>query len=151
ILSKAAKGTLLGGALAVTGFVAAADLGGVSGQIAKSFDSAFEPLANVPGQQTQLAISSAAVNAAVGAHEFAIRGQNAFLVGGDAQQRQAPDGFYRLSNDQILKVAAGNVYAKAESTGGTNCCWKDWLQRIRGRQAPVEGLDVQAVYSNLLA
>src|SRR5262249_21665182 len=112
---------------------------------------AFEPLADAQGLQAQLAISSPVVNAAVGAHEFAIRGQNAFLVGSDAQQHQAPDGFYRLSNDQILKVAAGTVYVKSDATGATNCCWKDWLQRIKGRQAPVEGLDVQAVYSSVLS
>jgi hypothetical protein len=144
--------TLLGSAIAVTSFIAAAGSSGISGHIAKSLDSNFQPLADTRGLPTRgLVISSSEASSAIGAREFAIHDQTAWAVGDDNQERLAPDGFYRLSNDQILKVAGGKVYVKSDLLALSNCCWKDWLQKIQNnRDAPAPGADVQEVFKSLL-
>jgi uncharacterized protein GlcG (DUF336 family) len=147
ILSNVAKGTLLGSALAVTHFVAAAELSGASSQIARALDATFAPLADTRSSDAlPLAIDQAATRA-VGAQALAIRGRTAWVLGSDAQERPAPDGFYRLSNGQILKVASGSVFEPAVyATPGK---WKDWHQKISSR-APEANTDVASVYRSLL-
>ena len=138
----AAKGALLGGALVVTGFAAAADLNGASAQAAKSLDVGFTPLVD-----TQ-AFGNQSVFIAGAEHKLVIRDQNAWLVSG-AQERPAADGFYRLSNNRILKIAAGKVFQQSVLAMAT-CCWKDWLRKVQSR-TPGADADVQSVYVSLFS
>jgi hypothetical protein len=143
IRSTAAKGALLGGALVVTGFAAAADLHGASAQAAKALDVGFTPLADPQAFGTR--------NVSIGGVEqkMIIRDDNAWLVGSDGEEHPAADGFYRLSNSQMLKIAGGKVFLQsvlAMSTSG----WKDWLRKVQSR-APGADADVQSVYVSLFS
>ena len=139
----AAKGALLGGALVVTGFAAAADLNGASAQAAKSLDVGFTPLVDTQAFENQSVFIAGAE------HKLVIRDQNAWLVGGDAQERPAADGFYRLSNNQILKIAEGKVFQQSV-LAMAGCCWKDWLRKVQSR-TPDADADVQSVYVSLFS
>lgn len=145
-LSRTAKSTLAGGALVVTGFAAAADLSGASAQAAKSLDTGFTPLASTPDYATQRIVIGS--NAAVGAQTLILRDQRAFVIGADAQEQAAPDGFYRLSNGQILKVDGGRVFQPSIVAMAGSGKWKDWLRKASGRAPAAE--DVQSVYVSVL-
>lgn len=150
IFSRAAKGTLFGSALVVTGFAAAADFSGASAQVAKAVDASFAPLAEAQSQDVQrFTIAGVEGNRALGGQELVIRGQTAWLIGSDAQEHAAPDGFYRLSTNQLLKVAGGRVFQQsvlAMMSSG----WKDWLRKVQSR-TPGAGADVQSVYLSLFS
>jgi len=149
-LSRATKGTLLGGALVVTGFAAAADFSGASAQVAKSVDAGFAPLADARGLDAQrLVIRGTETNRAIGAQELVIHGQSAWVIGEDAQERPAPDGFYRLSNNQIIKVAGGKAFQQSILAMAPKG-WKDWLRKVSSR-APAADSDVQSVYLSLFS
>lgn len=146
ILSHAAKGTLFGGALVVTGFAAAADFSGASAQVAKTIDAGFAPLADARDLESQRIVIG---STETGTQELVIRDQRAFVIGSDAQEQTAPDGFYRLSNNQILKVAGGRVFQQPVLALGPRG-WKDWIRKASGR-APAEGSDVQSIYLSLVS
>jgi hypothetical protein len=143
IRTTAAKGALLGGALVVTGFAAAADLTGASAQAAKSLDVGFAPLVDTQAFGNQ-SLFIAGVE-----HKLVFRDENAWLLGADSSERPAADGFYRLSNNQILKIAGGKVFQQSVVAMAT-CCWKDWLRKVQSR-TPGADADVQSVYISLFS
>jgi hypothetical protein len=141
--------TLLGGAIAVTSFIAAAGGTGLTGHIAKSLDASFQPLAD--GAVQTLAITGPEASNAIGANGLTIRGQTAWTMGNDLQARQAPDGFYRLSSDRILKVQDGKVSVNSDVLALAPIKWKDWYQKLSSNQPAAPDADVQATFKSLLS
>jgi hypothetical protein len=150
IFSRTAKGTLFGSALFVTGFAAAADLSGAAAHVAKTVDTGFAPLEGSRGLDGQrLAFGSVDNNQAAGAQELVIRDQLAFVLGNDAQERPAPDGFYRLSNNQILKVTGGKVFQQSILAMAPKG-WKDWIRKSSARATGSDAA-VESVYLSLVS
>jgi hypothetical protein len=129
IVAQAAKGTLIGSALVVTGFAAAADCTGAAALTVRP-DAGIAPLADSTAQ-------------------LLLRDHSAFLTGADAQERPAPDGVYRLANDQVIKVEGGRVQFQSILAQGSKG-WKLWTRSARG-QAPADDADVQSVFESLLS
>lgn len=101
--------TLIGSALAVTSFMAVASPTGLTAHVTRSLDRAFQPLAT--SATSQFAISDPETSHRVGGRELKIIDRTAWLVGENGERRLAPDGFYRLSDEQTLWVRDGRVYA----------------------------------------
>jgi hypothetical protein len=72
-------------------------------------------------------------------------------MGNDLQARQAPDGFYRLSSDRILKVQDGKVSVNSDVLAMAPIKWKNWYQKLSSNQPAAADADVQATFKSLLS
>jgi len=89
--------------VAVTGFVALATAGSLANRVAEALSANFTPI----DETASLPMGAG--------HTVELTDGRAWLASAGQPLTVAPDGIYRLSNEHLLKVAAGQAYADVQN------------------------------------
>ncbi|BAY42614.1 hypothetical protein SAMD00079811_01920 [Scytonema sp. HK-05] len=101
---------VVGSIFVLTGFVSLATDNGLVSQLAKSLDQYLMPVteAKVSGSEA-IAVADQQLIKVLGSDTLLIQGQKAVALGSTGEHKVLPDGYYKLSNGQMLKVQDGQV------------------------------------------
>jgi len=125
--SDASTRWIVGGALLVTHFAAFANDGGLGDQIKRSLDATFRPASeDVTLTATDVTLAAGVSDASFSGYATAlrIRGQEVWIVEPSGEQRPAPDGLYRLSDDHVIKVENGRLFVQVYDRVAQPPRWK---------------------------
>jgi hypothetical protein len=126
---------VVGSIFVLTGFVSLATDNGLVSQLAKSLDQYLMPVAEakVSGSEA-IAVADQQLIKVLGSDTLLIQGQKAVAVSSTGEQKVLPDGYYKLSNGQMLKVQDGQVTRQSTENFNTYKIGRapSFLQCIKG-------------------